>query len=309
VGFILRLAPEADKYSYYKNTNIGVYIFVSIIIFIFLGMSSSIQEILEERRMILREKMMNMRASDYLGAKFIILSFFAILQVILYYAVSASILNMQGIIIPSMAYYFASSLIGFSMGMFISSFLNDSRAIITILPLVLIPQIIFGGAIIQYEKMNQDLKLLKKSPIPEVVQIIPSRWLFEGMFTAQANLNAYELRLDKQEKKRLTLEKNYRKGYIGFDELQKRTDELYSEKSSIARDYPIEKFTNRNINNAVDMMDGHFLNTQQNSFLSSYKHLLDHRYRTYYLDLWIVLLYAMLFQFATLIKLKFYFKE
>jgi ABC-type multidrug transport system ATPase subunit/ABC-type multidrug transport system permease subunit len=309
VGFILRLAPEASRYSYYKNTNIGVYIFVSIIIFIFLGMSSSIQEILEERRMIMREKMMNMRSADYLGAKLIILSFFAIIQVILYYAVSASILNMQGIILPSIGYYFASSLIGFSMGLFISTFLNDNRAIITILPLVLIPQIIFGGAIIQYEKMNQDLKILKKSPIPEIVQVIPSRWLFEGMFTAQANLNSYNRQLDIKEKKRLTLEKKYRKGYIGFDELQKSTDRLYSEKANIARDYPVEKFTNRNINNAVNMMDGHFLNTNQNAFLSSYKHLFDHRYRTYYLNLWIILLYAVSFQLATLVKLKYYFKE
>jgi ABC-type multidrug transport system ATPase subunit/ABC-type multidrug transport system permease subunit len=309
VGFILRLAPEADKYSYYRNTNIGVYIFVSIIVFIFLGMSSSIQEILEERRMILREKMMNLRASDYLGAKVIILSLFAILQVILYYAVSASILEMRGIIGPSMIYYFSSSVIGFSMGLFISSFLNDSRAIINILPLVLIPQIIFGGAIIQYEKMNQDLKLFKKSPIPEIVQIIPSRWLFEGMFTAQSNLNAYSRQLDQQEKKRLTLEKKYRKGYITFGELQSATDKLYQEKAVIAKDYPVQKYTNRNINSAVNMMDGHFLNTYENVFLSSYKHLFDKKYKTYVLDLWIVLLYAFLFQLATLVKLKYFFKE
>ncbi len=309
VGYILRLAPEADKYSYYKNTNIGVYIFVSIIVFIFLGMSSSIQEILEERRMILREKMMNMHPSDYLGAKVIVLSLFALVQVLLYYGVSASILDMKGIMLPSIMYYFASSFIGFSMGLFISTFLNDNRAIINILPLVLIPQIIFGGAIIQYEKMNQDLKVLKKSPIPEIVQVIPSRWLFEGMLTAQANLNTYDRLLDKQEKKRLTLEKNYRKGYIGFDVFQKGTDRLYSEKAIIARNYPLEKFSNRNINNAVNMMDGHFLNTNQNVFLSSYIHVFNHKYRTYYLDLWIVILYALFFQAATLVKLKYYFKE
>ncbi len=309
VGFILRLAPEAEKYSYYNNTNIGPYIFVSIIVFIFLGMSSSIQEIFEERRMILREKMMNMRVWHYLGAKIIILSLFSLIQVLLYYLVSSCILDMRGVFIPSIGYYFASAMIGYSMGLFISSFLNDNRAIITILPLVLIPQIIFGGAIIQYEKMNRELKLLKKSPIPEIVQIIPSRWLFEGMFTATSKLNAYEHRITNQEKKRLTLEKKYKKGYIDFAELQHGTDLVYAEKSSIARHYPIEKYTNASVDNAVDMMDGRFLNSEQNVFLSSYKKIMDNRYRTYNYNILIVLLYTLLFELATLIKLKYFFKE
>jgi hypothetical protein len=50
ISFILRFTPYPESYLYSANHNIGIYIFVSIIAFIFLGISNSIEEILDNAR-------------------------------------------------------------------------------------------------------------------------------------------------------------------------------------------------------------------------------------------------------------------
>jgi len=59
---------------------------------------------------------------------------------------------------------------------------------VNILPIVFIPQMIFAGAVIEFEKMNRSVKVNPESVIPEFCNIMPSRWLFEGLFTAQTKI-------------------------------------------------------------------------------------------------------------------------
>lgn len=309
IAFILRLSPESESYSYYHNINMGVHIFVSIIAFVFLGLSNSVEEIFEERKMVIREKLMNLKMSYYLMSKLIALSVFSLIQVILYYIVSSLILGIHGVTFLTLCYYFMAAVMGFSTGLLISSFIKDNKSIINILPLILIPQIIFGGAIIQFERMNPKLTVLSHSPIPEVVQLIPSRWLFEGLATGYAKLNVYHSKLLKVEKKRLTLERRYKENVINHDVYMEDIDKLYRLKSMIAERWPEEQYSNANLTLSVNMMDGRYLNTHKNVFLSSYKAVGGYQMRTWVFNGLILLLYFIGLNLITLIKTKFYFKE
>ena len=309
ISFILRLSPQTGHYSYYQNSNMGIHIFVSIIVFVFLGLSSSIEEILDERKMIIREKLMNLKMSHYLLSKLVSLAVFSAIQVLLYYFISALILGMQGVGLAVIIYYFFASAIGFSIGLMTSSFLKDNRAIINIMPLILIPQIIFGGAIIEYEKMNKQLTMFTKSPIPEVVQVIPTRWLFEGLLTAYAKNNVYQRKLQKVEKKRLTLEHEYRDNELDNNEFIIRMDALYRLKTLIAERWPEEKFSNASMNFNVNMMDGRFFNTKKNVFLSSYKVIGGYAMRSWNFNLIIIIFYIMIFNLVTVLKLKYKFRD
>ena len=309
ISYILRLAPAADSYSYYKNINMGIYIFVSIIVFIFLGLSNSIEEILDERKMLLREKLMNLKMSYYLLSKLITLSIFSIIQVVLYFLVSKFILDMHGVTFLTLVYYFLAAAIGFSIGLMTSSFLKDNKSIINIMPLILIPQIIFGGAIIEYEKMNRSLTVMRHSPIPEVVQFIPTRWLMEGLTTSYAKQNVYQRKLTKVEKKRLTLERRFKENEIGYNVFLESTDNLYRLKTLIADRWSEEKYSNSYLNLSVNLMDGRYFNTRKNVFLSSYKRIGSYVMRTWNFNALILLLYLMFFNFITLLKLKFFFRE
>jgi hypothetical protein len=287
----------------------GIHVFVSIIVFVFLGLSNSIEEILDERKMVLREKLMNLKVSYYLISKIITLSIFSFIQVLLYYVVTSLVLGLQGVTVVTLVYYFLAAVVGFSIGLMTSTFLKDNRAIINIMPLILIPQIIFGGAIIEYEKMNRSLTVMNKSPIPEVVQIIPTRWLFEGLVTAYAKQNVYQRKLLKVEKKRLTLERRFRDNAISNAKYVDETDALYRLKTQIAERWPEEKYSNSYLNFSVNMVDGRFFNTRKNVFLSSYKVLSFIVLRSWFFNALVIFLYAFAFNLIALVKLKYYFKE
>lgn len=309
ISFILRLAPATSKYSYYENINMGVYIFVSIIVFVFLGLSNSIEEIFEERKMVIREKLMNLKMSYYLLSKFISLSVFSAIQVVLYFTVSSIILDINGVTAITLWYYFIAAIVGFSIGLTTSSVIRDNKSIINIMPLILIPQIIFGGAIIEFEKMNRSLIVREQSPIPEIVQFIPTRWLFEGLVTSYAKQNIYQRKLIKVEKKRLTLERLYQENEIGHRDYLDNIDRFYRLKKQIAERWPEERYSNSYLNLSVNLMDGSFYNSGKNVFLASYKKIGAIRIRTWNFNMFVILLYISLFNFVTLLKLKYYFKE
>ena len=55
---------------------------------------------------------------------------------------------------------FMTAMSGVALGLVISSLVADPKTAANIVPLVLIPQIIMGGALIKYEDMNRNLGLV-----------------------------------------------------------------------------------------------------------------------------------------------------
>jgi hypothetical protein len=98
---------------------------------------------------------------------------------------------------------------GVALGLVVSSLVDNPKTAANIVPLVLIPQIIMGGALIKYEDMNRNLGLVytfsrwfEENPTPEknkkmdsklkvpfVCQFIAMRWSYEELVVAQAKLN------------------------------------------------------------------------------------------------------------------------
>lgn len=308
IAFILRHTTSAS-YSYHDNNNIFIYIFVSIIAFIFLGMSNSIEEILGERRIVLRERLMNLKMSSYQISKIVTLCFFGFVQAVLYHTIAALILGIKGLAFSSIIYFFLASLIGNSIGLLCSAFIKETRTVINLLPLILIPQIIFGGAVIEFERMNRNLTLWQRHPIPEVVQAIPSRWLFEGLTTAYAKNTKFHRALHKVEKKELTYLQDFRNATITNKEFQKRRAETYYAKTAIAEKWDPNEIVNSYLNSAVSMMDGRVMNTERNEFISSYKICGSRLFRTWNFNAMVILLFALVLNLITWIKLKVYFKE
>jgi len=111
---------------------------------------------------------------------------------------------------------FMTAMSGVALGLLISSLVADPKTAANIVPLVLIPQIIMGGALIKYEDMNRNLALLhslshwftahpdtdktikseSKLQVPLVCQFIAMRWSYEEMIVAQAKLNPLTRRQD-----------------------------------------------------------------------------------------------------------------
>jgi hypothetical protein len=107
-----------------------------------------------------------------------------------------------------------------ALGLVISSLVADPKTAANIVPLVLIPQIIMGGALIKYEDMNRNLALVyalthwfhehptkeqskkmdSKLQVPFVCQFIAMRWSYEELVVAQAKLNPLTRRQDRADR-------------------------------------------------------------------------------------------------------------
>jgi ABC-type multidrug transport system ATPase subunit/ABC-type multidrug transport system permease subunit len=191
VGFILRYTP-AGNYSLYTNDLFGIFLFVAVIVTLFLSMTNSVDEIIGDRSLFMRERMLDMTSRTYLGAKLLVLLPFALVQNILFVLLGFYILQVRELTVAYIVYLTLLSYTGLSAGLFISSLPRlSSRAAQNIVPLMLVPQIILGGALIEYEKMNKSLTIVENSPIPEICQLMPSRWAYEGLLVLQENNNSY----------------------------------------------------------------------------------------------------------------------
>jgi ABC-type multidrug transport system ATPase subunit len=197
VAVILRLLPSAaSEYNLYQNDNLRVFVFLATIISMFLAMTNSVDEIIKDAAILLRERMMNIRNTAYYASKFLTLFIFCLVQNALFLGVSFLILGLNELYFPYLGFLTIVSFNGIAIGLLISAIPNlSTKAAFNIVPLLLIPQIIFAGALIPYSQMDH-LKIHKDREIPEVCQFVPSRWAYEGLVTLQYSYNSFQPKAD-----------------------------------------------------------------------------------------------------------------
>lgn len=191
VGAILHYAP-GNEYTFFENKHIVTFLFLSVLIAVFLGITNSVEEIIKDQNVLFREKMLNISNLSYLNSKILSLVPFAIIQNFLFVFVGYFILEGKEFYMVYAIILSIISFCGISMGLLISSIPKlTTKAAVNIIPIILIPQIVFGGALIQYQEMNKQLVIDANSPIPEICQVMPSRWGFESLVTYLGFNNSY----------------------------------------------------------------------------------------------------------------------
>lgn len=150
---------------------------------LWVGLSSSLQEIVKETAIYLRERLVNLGLFAYLGSKLIVLGGLALLQTIL---ISLVIL----ILFKSPKPEFISWFLGLStttfltlftsmsLGLLVSAVVKNASQANSALPLLLIPQIIFSGVLFQIKGVAKIISWL-----------MLSRWSI-GAYGALVNINA-----------------------------------------------------------------------------------------------------------------------
>lgn len=206
IGLVLRYS-EADTYDFASAFHIPAYLFLSVVVAMFLGLTNSVDDIIRDRPVLVRERNLNVRIGFYVLAKFFSLGVFAAVQCILFTILGNWILGVRGITGPMFLFLLLTSLSGVSIGLLISSLVNESKTAVLLIPAVFIPQIILGGSFIKYEEMNRNLDLVyafqswfERHPdtamqprseltVPLVCEFNPMRWSYEAVVYGQARLN------------------------------------------------------------------------------------------------------------------------
>ncbi|MBN1968168.1 MAG: ATP-binding cassette domain-containing protein [Candidatus Delongbacteria bacterium] len=191
ISLLLRFSPEGD-YNLYNNRYLTTFFFLSVIVSSFLALSNSIDEIIKDGALVLRERMLNIKSYSYYNSKFFSLMFFAMLQNYLYLQTSYLILDIRELFITHFITLTMVSMTGVSAGLFVSGLPGLSlKTVQNMLPIILIPQIIFGGHIVKFQDMTDYFRIEKNREIPEICDFMPSRWGFEAMVNSHYSNSKY----------------------------------------------------------------------------------------------------------------------
>lgn len=181
---------DGDEYTLLANKNFVSYIFMSVIVVTFMGLSISAEEIIKDRPVLKREHFLRLSRSSYLTSKMVYLLGVSGLQSLLFILVGNTIIGvgweMFGV---WWSILWATSFLANLTGLILSQSMNSVVAIYITIPLLLIPQILLCGLVIKFDDLNTSAS--KENKVPLIGDIIPSRWAFEALMVEQFADNAY----------------------------------------------------------------------------------------------------------------------
>jgi hypothetical protein len=176
-------------YSFSANENIPLYMFLSVVVAIFLGLVLSAGEILKERNMLEKEEYLEFSRFSYINSKILYLFPVIALQTFLYVWTGNFILGIRDMFWVYWAVLFSSACFGVLIGLTSSASVLDSEVLFKrILPIVIALQVLLGGGLIPYERIN----LGNGKFTPVLGDLMVSRWGYEALAVKQYTDNRFQ---------------------------------------------------------------------------------------------------------------------
>lgn len=200
---------NSKGYIFSQNLNLTIYLFIAVIIAIFIGLSVSAEEIINDRKILKREAFLSLSRLSYLSSKFLILSIISAIQTGLFVLVGNSIMQIKDMGTAYWLVLFSASVFANLLGLNISDSFKKTVNIYILIPFLIIPQLILSGVFVNYDQLNP--RLSSQRSIPWYGELITARWAFEALAVKQFNENRYqkEFLAFEQLKSRATYHKDY----------------------------------------------------------------------------------------------------
>jgi ABC-type multidrug transport system ATPase subunit len=193
LAFLIRYFDEGAKnprYTLNENSNLPVYIFMSVIIAIFMGLTVSAEEIIKDRKILKREAFLNLSWNSYLMSKVFVQFTISAIQAFTFVIIGNSITGIKEMMFQYWLVLFSCWAGANMMGLLISDSFKTVVTIYILIPFLIIPQIILSGVIVRFEKLNPNIS----SPvsIPIYGEFITARWGYEALAVNQFIDNKFE---------------------------------------------------------------------------------------------------------------------
>lgn len=182
-------SPTLGRYSYHENENIPAFFFMSVIVALFVGVMSGAPEINKDRRSLKRESFLDLSFGAYLFSKLTYLFTLNALQMGSYVIISCLILKIPSGIFGFFMIMWALAFSASCVGLLLSSFFKSMASVYVSIPFILIPQILFSGAVIDFNKINKIFSSNKFVPL--LSETMPSRWGYEGLMVNSFVVSPY----------------------------------------------------------------------------------------------------------------------
>jgi ABC-type multidrug transport system ATPase subunit len=177
-------------YTLEKNSNLPVYIFMSVVVAIFMGLTVSAEEIIKDRKIKKREAFLNLSWSSYLMSKVAVQMAISALQALSFVIIGNLIMEIKGMYWQYWLVLFSAWVSSNLMGLVISDSFKTVVTIYILIPFFVIPQILLSGILVKYENINP--KIASPTSIPWYGEIMSARWAYEALATYQFINNDYQ---------------------------------------------------------------------------------------------------------------------
>lgn len=186
-------------YIFRENENLPAYLFMSVVVALFIGLTVSAEEIIRDRKIQKRESFLNLSKGSYIWSKITIMFVLSAIQTILFILVGNYLLEVKGMNGAYWLVLFTSSCFANMLGLNISASFNSAVTIYILIPFLIIPQLLLSGVIVKFDKLNPSIT--SQSIVPFAGEIMTSRWAFEALAVKQFKdneFNKYFYKFDKQ---------------------------------------------------------------------------------------------------------------
>ncbi|HKL31980.1 MAG TPA: ATP-binding cassette domain-containing protein, partial [Tangfeifania sp.] len=180
---------EGEEYVFFENKSLISYLFMSIVVILFMGLSVSAEEIIKDRKILQRESFLNLSRFSYLNSKIVFLILLSAFQSFSFIVIGNLILSIHHMTFAYWTILFSMAVFANLLGLNISAALDSVVAIYILVPLLLIPQILLCGVIVKFEDLQN--KMAEKDAVPFAGEIMASRWAFEALAVEQFKENRY----------------------------------------------------------------------------------------------------------------------
>lgn len=209
IRFFVHDPSSGGNYIFRENENIPQYIFIAVIVALFFGLTVSSEEIIRDRRIIARESFLNLSRRSYLLSKIGVLFGISAIQTLSFVLVGNAILGIRDMHLFYWLMLFSTSCFANILGLNISATFNSAKVIYIIIPVLIIPQLLFSGVIVKFDKLHPIFS--SQSGVPLIGNVMASRWAYEALAVAQFTENKYDREFYEFEKRKKF--SNWKKDY------------------------------------------------------------------------------------------------
>ncbi len=220
--YIFGTAENPNQYLFSENENIPAYLFMSVIVAMFIGLTVSAEEIIKDRRILMRESFLNLSWMSYLNSKIVVLFALSAIQSISFVLVGNLVLEINWMTMSHFIVFFSTMAAANMIGLNISSALNSVVTIYITIPFIIVPQLLFSGVMVNFNKLHKSVTTVKYVPV--IGDLMLSRWAYEAMAVEQFQNNEYEkhfFRVDEE------ISRSSYQAMFLLPELQSRIDRSY----------------------------------------------------------------------------------
>jgi hypothetical protein len=204
---------------------------MALIVALFLGLTISAEEIYRDRKILKRERFLNLSRSSYLVSKIVILFAISAIQSFLFVFVANKFLGIRDMGFIYWFALFSTAAFANMLGLNISASFNSAVTIYILIPLVMIPMMILSGAMFSFDKLNRNVSRVDKVPV--IAELMVTKWSYEALMVHQFKDNKFmNQKISLYEMEKEESQSDYKKVYW-LPELSERLERIRNEVDNV----------------------------------------------------------------------------